>query len=37
MAAVARLSANLTLMFCEVEPLDRFEQAARVGFRGVEI
>ena len=37
MAAVPRLSANLTLMFCEVDLLDRFEQAARLGFRGVEI
>ena len=37
MAAVPRLSANLTLMFCEVDLLDRFEQAARAGFRGVEI
>ena len=37
MAAVLRLSANLSLMFSEVRLLDRFEQAASVGFRGVEI
>ena len=37
MAAVPRLSANLTLMFCEVKLLDRFEQAAQAGFHGVEI
>ena len=31
-----RFSANLTMMFNEVDFLDRFERAARVGFRGVE-
>lgn len=28
--------ANLTMLFNEVEFLDRFEQAARAGFKGVE-
>jgi hydroxypyruvate isomerase len=34
---VARLAANVSMMFREWDLLDRFEQAARVGFRGVEI
>ena len=32
-----RLAASVTTMFNEWELLDRFEQAARVGFQGVEI
>ncbi|HVL75226.1 MAG TPA: hydroxypyruvate isomerase [Noviherbaspirillum sp.] len=31
-----KLAANLTMLFNEVPFLDRFEQAARAGFRGVE-
>ena len=31
-----KFSANLTMMFNEVDFLDRFERAARVGFRAVE-
>ena len=31
-----RLAANLTMLFGEVDFLDRFEAAARAGFRGVE-
>ena len=31
-----RFAANLTMMFNEVEFLDRFEAAARAGFKGVE-
>ena len=31
-----KLAANLTMMFNEVEFLDRFESAARAGFRAVE-
>jgi hydroxypyruvate isomerase len=31
-----RFAANLTMMFGEVEFLDRFERAARAGFTGVE-
>ena len=31
-----RFAANLTLLFTEHDFLDRFEQAARAGFRGVE-
>ena len=31
-----KFSANLTMMFNEVDFLDRFEQASRVGFKGVE-
>jgi hydroxypyruvate isomerase len=31
-----KLAANLTMLFNEVPFLDRFEQAARSGFRGVE-
>jgi hydroxypyruvate isomerase len=31
-----RFAANLTMMFNEVEFLDRFDAAARAGFRGVE-
>lgn len=31
-----RLAANLSMMFTEVPFLDRFERAARAGFRGVE-
>ncbi len=32
-----RLAANLSVMFCEVDMLARFELAARVGFTGAEI
>ena len=32
-----RLAASVAMMFREVDLLDRFEQAARVGFRAVEI
>jgi hydroxypyruvate isomerase len=31
-----RFSANLTMMFNEVDFPDRFERAGRVGFKGVE-
>jgi hydroxypyruvate isomerase len=31
-----KFSANLTMMFNEVEFLDRFERAAKTGFKGVE-
>jgi hydroxypyruvate isomerase len=31
-----KFSANLTMLFNEVEFLDRFERAARAGFKGVE-
>ena len=31
-----KFAANLTMLFNEVEFLDRFDEAARVGFRGVE-
>ena len=31
-----KFSANLTMLFHEVDFLNRFEQAARVGFKGVE-
>lgn len=31
-----KFSANLSMLFTEVEFLDRFERAARIGFRGVE-
>jgi predicted alpha/beta-hydrolase family hydrolase len=31
-----KLAANLTMLFNEVGFLDRFEAAARAGFRGVE-
>jgi len=31
-----RFSANLTMMFNEVDFIDRFERAARAGFKGVE-
>ena len=31
-----KFAANLTMMFNEVEFLDRFEAAARAGFKGVE-
>ena len=31
-----KFSANLTMMFNEVDFLDRFERASRAGFRGVE-
>ena len=30
------LAANLTMMFCEHEPLDRFDAARRAGFKGAE-
>jgi len=33
---MTRLAANLTMLFNEVDFLDRFEAAARAGFRGVE-
>jgi len=33
---MAKLAANLTMLFGEVEFLERFEAAARAGFRGVE-
>ncbi|HJP28832.1 MAG TPA: 2-oxo-tetronate isomerase [Dehalococcoidia bacterium] len=33
---MTRLAANLSLMFTEVEFLDRFEAAAKAGFKGVE-
>ena len=32
-----KLAASVTLMFNEWELLDRFEQASRYGFKGVEI
>ena len=31
-----RLAANLNYLFTEVQLIDRFEAAARAGFRGVE-
>ena len=31
-----RFAANLTMMFGEVDFLDRFEEAAKAGFEGVE-
>ena len=31
-----RLAANLTMLFTEFPFLDRFERAARAGFKGVE-
>ena len=31
-----KFAANLTMMFNEVEFLDRFEAAANAGFKGVE-
>ena len=33
---MTKLAANLTMLFNEVAFLDRFEAAARAGFRGVE-
>jgi len=33
---MTKLAANLTMLFTEVDFLDRFEHAARAGFRGVE-
>ena len=33
--SMPKLAANLTMMFNEVPFLDRFEQAARAGFKGV--
>jgi len=33
---MVRFAANLSMMFCEVDFLDRFEAAARAGFKGVE-
>jgi hydroxypyruvate isomerase len=33
---MSKLAANLTMLFGEVDFLDRFEAAARAGFRGVE-
>ena len=35
-AAMPKLAANLTMLFSEVPFLDRFEPAARAGFKGVE-
>ena len=35
-AAMPRFAANITMMFNEVDFLDRFEAAARAGFKGVE-
>ena len=32
-----KLAGNLSMMFGNVDLLDRFEAAARVGFRGAEI
>ena len=32
-----RFAANLTMMFNEFDFLDRFEQAASAGFKGVEM
>ncbi len=31
-----KLAANLTMMFNEVDFLDRFEAASKAGFKGVE-
>ena len=31
-----KFSSNLTMMFNEVDFLDRFERASRAGFKGVE-
>jgi hydroxypyruvate isomerase len=31
-----KFAANLTMLFTEVDFLDRFEAAAKVGFKGVE-
>ena len=31
-----KFSANLTMLFNEVDFLDRFERASRAGFKGVE-
>ena len=33
---MTKLAANLSLMFNEVDFLDRFEAAAKAGFKGVE-
>ena len=33
---MVKLAANLSMMFNEVDMLDRFEAAAKVGFKGVE-
>ena len=33
---MAKLAANLTMLFGEMDFLERFEAAARAGFRGVE-
>jgi len=33
---MVRFAANLSMMFCEVDFLDRFEAAAKAGFKGVE-
>jgi hydroxypyruvate isomerase len=33
---MVRFAANLSMMFCEVDFLDRFEVAAKAGFKGVE-
>ena len=33
---MTKLAANISMMFTEVDFLDRFEAAARVGFKGVE-
>ena len=31
-----KFSANLTMLFTEVDFLDRFERAANAGFKGIE-
>lgn len=36
MTAILKFSANLTMLFNEVDFLDRFERAARAGFRAIE-
>ncbi len=33
---MTKLAANLTMLFNEVPFMDRFEQAAKNGFKGVE-
>ena len=37
MAPMPKFAASVTMMFTEVDLLDRFEQAASVGFRAVEV
>jgi hydroxypyruvate isomerase len=36
MPKMPKFSANLTMLFNEVDFLDRFEKAAKAGFKGVE-